>query len=92
MEKEIIIQLIAEDMLHNQLINGLNNIGLLVSDQHVLSLDRIVALTMGFSTNDIPDEWCSAYHAVMLNVPHDLDTKERHTQAEILFQTLSTIQ
>lgn len=78
-------------MLHNQLMNGLNNIGLMDSERYTLNIVSIVADMMNTPKGKTSDTWLDCYHSTMLNVRHDLDTKERHTQAEILFQTLSTI-
>ncbi|MNK09782.1 hypothetical protein D3C87_277590 [compost metagenome] len=91
MEKEKIISLIAEDMKHNQLLNGLESIGLSDNDRYVLSLDLFIAQLMGHDRGKIPDAWLDRYQQTMLTIPFNLTPKEIHRRAIILFESLSTI-
>ncbi len=43
MNEKIIKKLLIADIKHNQLINGLYNIGLMDNDKYTLNLDLIVA-------------------------------------------------
>jgi hypothetical protein len=47
MERDKIISLIWEDLKHNQLLNGLDSIGLMDNDKYLLSLDKYIAQMMG---------------------------------------------
>lgn len=92
MEKEKIITLIAEDIKHNQLVNGLNSIGLTDNDQYTLNIVWIVAEMMGKPKGKVPDEWLDIYHQTMLLIPHDLAPKEAQRLANNLFDALSSIE
>lgn len=89
MEREKIIALIAEDMKHNSLINGLESIGITDNDHYTLSLDMIVAKMMGHV--NIPDKWLTKYQSTMLHIPHSLSQKEANSRAVILLDALSDI-
>lgn len=91
MERDKIIALIAEDIKHNQLLNGLDSIGLNDNDRYSLGIDFIVADMMGYSKGQVPDKWLEAYHKTMLSVPNDITPKEAQRQAIVLFETLSTL-
>ena len=85
MEKEIIIQILVADILHNQLLNGLNSIGLTDNDKYTLELDILVAEMMGITKGHIPDSWFSIYHCVMLNINHTTNPKQ---EAERMYTLL----
>ena len=91
MERDKIIVLITEDIKHNQLLNGLNSIGLTDNDRYTLSLDLVVADMMGYPETKVPDKWLDTYHKTMLSIPYNLTSKEAQTRAVILFETLSAI-
>lgn len=91
MERDKIITLIVEDIKHNQLLNGLDSIGLTDNDKYVLSLDILIAELMGHVNGSIPDAWLDAYQKTMLSIPHDITPKEAHRRAIILFDTLVNI-
>lgn len=91
MEREKIIALIAEDIKHNQLLNGLDNIGLNDNDRYTLSIDFLIADMMGYPQGKVPDRWLETYHKTMLSIPHDLTQKEAQSRAVILFDALSII-
>ena len=89
MEREKIIALIVEDIKHNQLLNGLNSIGLNDDNRFVLKLDRVVADLMGFTK--IPDKWFDCYHKTILNITSEYTADELQEQAVILYSTLQSI-
>jgi hypothetical protein len=88
---EIIVKLIEQDIQHNQLLNGLEEIGLTDNDKYTLSIDLIVADLMGYPETKVPDKWLEAYHKLMLTIPYYIDGKEAHRRALILFEVLSSI-
>ena len=92
MEKEKIIALLTEDIKHNQLLNGLDSIGLWDHDRYILELDILIADLMGYKHGMIPDSWFDVYHKTMLSIPHDLTSKEAHTRAIILYNDLLQVQ
>ncbi len=92
MEKEKIIALIAEDIKHNQLLNGLDSIGLWDHDRYTLELDVLIAEIMGYKHGMIPDCWFDAYHKTMLSIPHNLTSKEAKTRAIIHYNDLLEVQ
>ena len=53
MNEKIIEKLLITDIKHNQLINGLYNIGLMDNDKYTLNLDFIVAELMGLKNGNI---------------------------------------
>jgi hypothetical protein len=89
MERDKIIALIVEDIKHNSLINGLHTIGLTDNDNYLLKLDILIAEFMGHST--ISDSWLKTYQSTMLDITHSISAKEAHSQAIILFDTLSEL-
>lgn len=60
MKRKLIIQLIAEDMKHEQLLGALKNAGF-NSDLHELNIMLIVAKLMGISKKKISWEWTDIY-------------------------------
>lgn len=92
MEKEKIIALLAEDIKHNQLLNGLDSIGLSDNDRYILKLDMFIADLMGYKHGMIPDSWLDVYHKMMLSIPHNLTSKEAKTRAVILYNDLLQVQ
>ena len=91
MERENIITLLEQDIKHNQLLNGLEEIGLTDNDKYTLSIDLLVADIMGYSEGNVPDKWLEIYHQTMLAVPFNIDIEEVNRRAVILFAVLSTI-
>jgi hypothetical protein len=91
MERDKIIALLVADIKHNQLLNGLDSIGLNDNDRYTLSLDLVIADMMGYPKGNIPDKWLETYHKTMLSIPYNLTTKETHSQAVILFEALSIV-
>ena len=92
MDKDKIIRLIAEDIKHNQLLNGLDSIGLTDNDRYTLSIDLLVADMMGYSQGKVPDKWLETYHKTMLSIPFNIDSKEAQRRAGLLFALLSTVE
>lgn len=91
MERERIIKLIEQDIKQNQLLNGLDKIGLTDNDRYALSVDLIVADMMGYPETKVPDKWLDCYHKTMLSIPFNLTSKEAHSRAVILFDALYNI-
>ncbi len=92
MEKAKIITLLAQDIVHNQLLNGLDSIGLWDHDRYTLELDILIADLMGFKRGKIPDSWFDVYHKTMLSIPHNLTPKEAKKRAVILYNDLLKVQ
>jgi hypothetical protein len=90
MEREKIITLLVEDLKHNQLLNGLESIGLTDNGRYLLSLDRYIAQLMGFET--LPDEWQDVYQQSMLSVCCSLSEDELQSKAQELYQRLVAVQ
>ncbi|WP_343637516.1 hypothetical protein [Fluviicola sp.] len=88
MERDRIIALIAEDIKHNQLLSGLNSIGLTENDRYTLSLDLVIAEMMGYKHGMIPDNWLDVYHDSMLTYPINLTAKEIRNRAVVLYNEL----
>jgi len=78
MERDKIIALIAEDIKHNSLINGIHAIGLADNDNYLLKLDVLIAELMGHTK--IPDRWLTTYQSTMLDIPYSMSEKEAHLE------------
>ena len=63
--KELIINLIQQDMKHSQLILGLDDLGLEASDKHCLEMFDIIANLMHVPDGHIEDRWARVYLAYM---------------------------
>jgi hypothetical protein len=90
MEKTI-IELIIQDIKHNQLVNGLYEIGLNDDDKYLLKIDCIVAELSGINKHHINDEWLSEYQKTMLNVNSHLSDEEIRCIATDLFYKLQML-
>lgn len=84
--KETIIQLLVEDIRHNQLLNGLYSIGLNDDDVYTLNIYKVIAKLMGINT--ISDTWLSKYHKTMLEIDTNITEDERQNIAEYLYERL----
>lgn len=91
MDRDKIIRLITEDIKHNQLLNGLNNIGLTDNDRYTLSIDLFIADMMGYPKGKVPDRWLEIYHQTLLSIPHDMTSKEARNRAVGLYDALIII-
>jgi len=92
MEKqELIIKLIEQDIRHNQLLNGLNSIGLTDNDTYTLDLDFIISKLMDLLEDSSLDKWFDKYHRTMLSLPYNLTPKEQQRRAKKLFEALSNL-
>lgn len=89
--KEFITRLIEQDIRHNQLINGLQNIGLTDNERYTLGIVWLVAEGMGIEEGEVPDEWLELYYTVMLNVNQYLDPKKTNFVAKKLYDKLTKI-
>jgi len=91
MNRDNIIKLIENDIKHNQLLNGLNEIGLTDNERYTLDVVWIVADMMGIEKTKLSERWLDLYHSTMLNIPNNLTQKEVHSKAIILLNDLSNI-
>ena len=87
--KRTILQLLVADIKHNQLLNGLYDMGFYDDDLYMLNIDFIVANMMGVSP--IPDAWLDIYHKTMLDVRSGTTDEERLQIAEELYERLVNI-
>lgn len=85
-KKQLIVKLIAQDVKHNQLTNGLEEIGL--SDNENYTLD-IVSIVLSLMNLQPTDDNLELYHSTMLAISHNLTTKEIQREAQTLFDRLS---
>ena len=88
MNEKLIKKLLVADIKHNQLINGLYNIGLMDNDKYTLDLDFVVAELLGIKNGAVPDEWLNTYHSTMLNLQSTMTDDEIGMLAEELYSRL----
>jgi hypothetical protein len=88
MNEKLIKKLLVADIKHNQLINGLYNIGLMDNDKYTLDIDFVVAELLGIKNGAVPDEWLNTYHSKMLNLQTTMTDDEIVELANELFQQL----
>lgn len=60
-QKELILQLIQQDLKHHQLIHGLRQLGLQDDGLYNLNILPIVARLMGVPEGEIAEEWAAIY-------------------------------
>jgi hypothetical protein len=65
--RNLIIQLLVQDMKHEQLINGLSTLGF-ESDFHSLELFFIIAELMGINKEQVSHNWTDTYMGFMQQV------------------------
>jgi len=58
--KQLVIQLIIQDMKHEQLVGGLQQLGF-QTDLHGSDISAIVAQLLGISENNITNDWLDVY-------------------------------
>lgn len=63
--KDLIINLIQQDLKHCQLILGLDDLGLEASDKHSLEMFDIVADLMQVPEGHVESDWARVYLAYM---------------------------
>jgi hypothetical protein len=63
--KELIINLIQQDLKHSQLVLGLDELGLEASDKHCLDILDIVANLMKVPERKVEYDWCRLYLTFM---------------------------
>jgi hypothetical protein len=63
--KDLIINLIQQDLKHCQLILGLDDLGLEASDKHSLEMFDIIADLMQVPEGHIESDWARVYLAYM---------------------------
>jgi len=88
MNRDIIIKLIEQDIKHNQLLNGLNKIGLTDNERYTLDIVWIVVDMMGIEKTKLSERWLDLYHSTMLNIPNKLTPKEGSDIATFLLNNL----
>ncbi len=88
MNEKLIKKLLVADIKHNQLINGLYNIGLMDNDKYTLDIDFVVAELLGITKGNVPDEWLDTYHSSMLNLQSTMTDDEIGMLAEELYSRL----
>ena len=81
--------MLVADIKHNQLLNGLYDMGFYDDDLYMLNIDLTVANMMGVSP--IPDAWLDVYHKTMLEVRSGTTEEERLQIAEELYVRLVNI-
>lgn len=59
--KEIIIFLIKQDMIHNRLVMGLEKLGLTVASDYDLEIMNKVTELMGVENGIAKENWCNRY-------------------------------
>jgi len=59
--KELILQLIHQDLKHNQLMGGLRQLGFVEFGLHSLNISPIVARLMGMPEEEAQDLWDNVY-------------------------------
>ena len=64
-EKELIINLIQQDLKHSQLVSGLDKLGLEASNKHCLELLDIIAKLMNVPEGHIEMDWGKKYVQLM---------------------------
>ena len=57
-DKELIINLIQQDLKHSQLVLGLDELGMEASDKHCLEILDIVANLMKVPEGNVEYDWC----------------------------------
>jgi hypothetical protein len=74
--KELIIALIREDLVHQRLLSGLNNLGL-HADDYSLNLSELIFSLLGYEAGTVPDRLYERY----------LQLREEQLQSVILNRT-----
>lgn len=89
--KELIIQLLEQDLKHHQLTIGLQKLGL-ETEEHELTIYKMVTLHMGISEEDeTPDYWTELYIELMAeaqNEPISYKMDSMRTLAEKSYEQL----
>lgn len=67
--KQLIIELLMQDMKHEQLIDGLYKLGF-SSDLHGLNISGVVAELLGIKEDDIDSEWFEIYMDFLSQAKH----------------------
>ncbi len=89
--KDLILQLIQQDIKHNQLTEKLRQIGLDDGGTYTLDLLTIVARLMNIPTGKVADTWANVYNSFMHEAhQHPISDAKNHLQpmAEQCYQLL----
>jgi len=62
-KKQLLVQLICEDLVHQQLLSGLNRLGL-QADAYSLNLSELVFGLMGYDSGTVPD-WLYEHYLLL---------------------------
>ncbi|WP_438712057.1 hypothetical protein ACSTS3_06200 [Aquimarina muelleri] len=76
--KELIIELIQQDLKHSQLLYGLDEIGLCGTELYFLEISEIVYRLMNVSSGEMGDHWMETYmnfmrDTVNYEISHSID-------------------
>lgn len=85
-DKELIINLIQQDLKHSQLVLGLDDLGMDASDKHCLEILDIVMNLMKVPDGEIEYDWCRLYvtymqECKMVGVTHTSETMKPFAEA-----------
>lgn len=92
--KELIIALIREDLVHQRLLSGLNNLGL-HADDYSLNLSELIFSLLGYEAGTVPDRLYERYlqlreEQVRQGTDISRFRTEAKDRAEILFGLLES--
>ncbi len=87
-KREFIIKLIEQDIKHNQLVNGLEELGLNDNEKYTLDIVWLVADVMGIKEGEVSDKWLELYYSVMINISSILHPTKFNFVAEKLYEKL----
>ena len=73
MDRKLIIRLIKQDLLHNQLLQGIENLGFNSEDRYHLEIWDIVAELMGNENGESPDTWDEIYYSYLKRTAKQID-------------------
>ena len=68
--QKLITALLLQDMKHNQLVLGIEQLGFVSDDYHTLQIYDIVAELMGLQPGKISNKWSDIYLSYMKKVVH----------------------
>lgn len=89
-DRNLIINLILQDLKHNQLTLGLKNIGL-DTDLHNLEIIEVVGSLMGLKEEEMSDQWVETYFSFLKQArqfPISYDSEKLKLLAEECYNLL----
>jgi hypothetical protein len=63
--KDLIIQILRQDLRYNQLLLGLESLEIDLRDHYDITCNRIVSNLMGISDDSVPEQWWDLYTKLM---------------------------